>query len=217
MIMRNRCFFILFICYILICSCKLDCGGYVYYDNEPVAEGYVLPERLYCGQVRLQDGLATFYLTYDSLDVSVKYYHKGDEAYNRLSVKHRDSFEGWTNKYYFSTFSICYAMDFSSIDIICNREYDANHPAGSSLADIVNYEAISIYPWIRSGYQTEKKVYWISKPLSLVEPDDMTMLFVLNFKLSLLIPPFENGDYSFHITLKTDDGLTYEIDQDVTF
>lgn len=213
----KRLLFILSLCCVLACSCKLESDGYVYYDNEPVAEGYVLPERLYCGEVRLQDGLPTFYLTYDWDDESVKYYHKGDEAYNRLSVKHRDSYKGWTNKYYFSTFSICFAMDFSSIDIICNREYDANHPAGSSLADIVNYEAISIYPWIRSGYQTEKKVYWISKPLSLVEPDDLIMLYILNFKLSLLIPPFENGDYSFHITLKTDDDLVYEIDQNVTF
>lgn len=215
--MKNRCIFILFICYILICSCKLEPDGYVYYDNEPVAEGYVFPERLYCGEVKFQDNLPSFFLTYDRDDVSVKYYSKGDEEYNRLSVKHRDSFKGWTYKYNFSRFSICFAMDFSSIDIICNREYDANHPAGSSLADIVNYEAISIYPWIRSGYQTEKKVYWISKPLSLVEPDDMTMLFVLTFKLRLLSSPVENGDYSFHITLKTDDGLTYEIDQDVTF
>lgn len=188
----------------------------VQYDNEPVARGYVFSDRINC-DARIQNGLATFYLVVDEEDESVRYYHKGDEEFNKLSLKHKDSFSGRLIEGRPGVFGHCLAMDFTSIDIVCDKDYDELHPAGSSLADIVTYEAISIFPWIKSGYKSQTTVYCISKPLSKVEPDDMTMIFPLNFRLSLRSRPQEKSDYSFHITLKTYDGLVYEIDQDVTF
>ena len=208
--------YLLFITLFLTCSCHLESEYYVHYEAEPVAEGYVFSDSLFCKLVEVnEDGLATFHLGIDDNDKSVRYYHKDDDLFHQLSVKHKDSFTGDLGKYTFSKFGICFAKDFASIDITCGKDYDTQHPAGTSLADIVDYKVISIYPWIRGGYDaSSEKVFWITKPLNTITQDDMTMIFILIFiKLSLKSAPNEKGDYPFCITLITDDGLTYEVNQ----
>ncbi len=201
---------------LLACSCIMDIP--IRYKNEPVALSYAFSEVIKCKEVQVQDGKAIIFLAPDEEDDSFKVFKKGDDIYNELSLKHRDSFTGKLMDGAPGPLGNCFAKDFTSIDIVCDRDFDASHPAGSSLADIVNYEVFSIYPWIRDGYVSNKMAYQITKRLSTVKPDDMTMISIVTFIiLRFAERPQEIGDYMFRFTLVTDDGLTYEIDQDVTF
>lgn len=48
----------------------------------------------------------------------------------------------------------CFPVDdFVSIDILCNDDWDNNHPTGSSLKDITQFIAVSIAPFINTGYK----------------------------------------------------------------
>ena len=45
-----------------------------------------------------------------------------------------------------------YCNEFSGIDIFSDRDFDAAHPAGASLSDIVRIVGASPYRYIRNGY-----------------------------------------------------------------
>lgn len=56
-----------------------------------------------------------------------------------------------------STFLIDQKVDafyqhFERIDVVCQEEYDAQHPAGTSLNDIVMFFSLTPSPFIESGY-----------------------------------------------------------------
>ena len=47
----------------------------------------------------------------------------------------------------------CSAIDFQEIDVVSNKDFDAEHPAGTSLKDIVRFVSISPKKFIDSGYK----------------------------------------------------------------
>lgn len=53
------------------------------------------------------------------------------------------------------TFATINAMHFTDIDVVCLDDYNATHPAGSSLADITYIMSTSPYRHIASGYKIE--------------------------------------------------------------
>lgn len=80
---------------------------------------------------------------------------KEKEEYDRLCRKHDDLNY---NKYRsflgnIASESLEYIdKDFTSIEIISDKDYDSNHPAGTGLSDIVRFMSWSPYRFIRSGY-----------------------------------------------------------------
>ena len=66
-------------------------------------------------------------------------------------------------------------LDFVSVSIVSDSDYDAEHPAGSELGDIVMFESITYIDYIRSGYQGQKGKM-IYKLVSELLPDDMILL-----------------------------------------
>ncbi|MFC2390730.1 MAG: hypothetical protein ACFNVV_02245 [Bacteroidota bacterium] len=48
---------------------------------------------------------------------------------------------------------VCSAVDFREIDIVSDKDFDAEHPAGTSLKDIVRFVSISPKKFIDSGYK----------------------------------------------------------------
>lgn len=93
--------------------------------------------------------------------------------------------------------------DFSSIGIVSDQDYDASHPAGTDLSDIVRFMSWSPLKYIRSGYssfyhydpqflsdsfktimplyfsfqsQTDATCYPIDKMISALEADDLILL-----------------------------------------
>ncbi|MFC2390729.1 MAG: hypothetical protein ACFNVV_02240 [Bacteroidota bacterium] len=47
----------------------------------------------------------------------------------------------------------CSAIDFKEIDVISDKDFDSEHPAGTSLKDIVRFVSISPKKFIDSGYK----------------------------------------------------------------
>ncbi len=65
--------------------------------------------------------------------------HFGDISYNR------EVFADGSERYL--------ADEFSAIDITSDRDFDATHPAGTSLGDIGMFYGLSAAPFIASGYE----------------------------------------------------------------
>ncbi len=81
-------------------------------------------------------------------------YRPGDEKYRDLCRKHGDV--GYNRKIaYLSGRDVVYnASDLLSVKVYSDRDFDAEHPAGSSLADIVRFLSCSPKEYIASGYKS---------------------------------------------------------------
>ncbi len=81
-------------------------------------------------------------------------YGPGDEKYSDLCRKHGDV--GYNRKIaYLSGRDVVYnASDLLSVKVYSDRDFDAEHPAGSSLADIVRFLSCSPKEYIASGYKS---------------------------------------------------------------
>ncbi len=42
--------------------------------------------------------------------------------------------------------------DIASLSVVSSSDYDAAHPAGAELRDIIRYSGVSLYPFIKNGY-----------------------------------------------------------------
>jgi hypothetical protein len=75
------------------------------------------------------------------------------------------------------------STNFVSIDVVSNADFDDQHPAGTSLADVIRFNATSAKPYIDSGYveyewgSGNKTAYYpIRKMLSEITPYDLVLL-----------------------------------------
>lgn len=110
----------------------------------------------------------------------------------------------------------------TSISVVCDKEYDAEHGAGSSLDDLVLFCATSPYEFIRGGYKNVVKDddypdYWkgmgmnqgvgykpVEMPVSAVNKDNSSMLYPV-CHLYFRKRPAQGGEYVFTVTVKTGD------------
>ena len=89
----------------------------------------------------------------------VKQYSWRDEGgekttYEALCRKHNDLTYNKKREYHLRPeWGVCSAVDFIEIDIVSDKDFDAEHPAGTSLKDIVRFVSISPKKFIDSGYK----------------------------------------------------------------
>ena len=89
----------------------------------------------------------------------VKHYSWRDEGgekttYEALCRKHNDLTYNKKREYRLSPeWGVCSAVDFREIDVVSDKDFDAEHPAGTSLKDIVRFVSISPKKFIDSGYK----------------------------------------------------------------
>ena len=89
----------------------------------------------------------------------VKHYSWRDEGgekttYEALCRKHNDLTYNKKREYHHRPeWGVCSAVDFREIDIVSDKDFDAEHPAGTSLKDIVRFVSISPKKFIDSGYK----------------------------------------------------------------
>lgn len=67
----------------------------------------------------------------------------GDMSYNREETIHQ-SYEIYPHRFI--------AADYTAIEVTCDTDWDADHPAGTPLNDIMMFYAVSPIKYIRSGY-----------------------------------------------------------------
>ena len=89
----------------------------------------------------------------------VKQYSWRDEGgekttYEALCRKHNDLTYNKKREYHLRPeWGVCSAVDFREIDIVSDKDFDAEHPAGTSLKDIVRFVSVSPKKFIDSGYK----------------------------------------------------------------
>ena len=89
----------------------------------------------------------------------VKQYSWRDEGgekttYEALCRKHNDLTYNKKREYHLRPeWGVCSAVDFREIDIVSDKDFDSEHPAGTSLKDIVRFVSISPKKFIDSGYK----------------------------------------------------------------
>ena len=81
---------------------------------------------------------------------------KGEEKkrYDELCKIHNDMSYNQKRSYIVAPlWGRCSAIDFKEIDVISDKDFDSEHPAGTSLKDIVRFVSISPKKFIDSGYK----------------------------------------------------------------
>ena len=106
-------------------------------------------------------GNIAIYRKYTSEDDHIKtasysFKSKGEEKkrYDELCKIHNDlSYNKKRSYIVVPIWGICSAIDFKEIDVVSNKDFDAEHPAGTSLKDIVRFVSVSPKKFIDSGYK----------------------------------------------------------------
>ena len=107
------------------------------------------------------DGNIAIYKKYTSEDVNIKtasysFKSKGEEKkkYDELCKIHNDMSYNQKRSYIVAPlWGRCSAIDFREIDVVSDKDFDAEHPAGTSLKDIVRFVSVSPKKFIDSGYK----------------------------------------------------------------
>ena len=104
-----------------------------------------------------------------------------------------------------------------------SADWDAEHPAGTSLNDLARFSSNTPWPYIQSGYtqkyheQLNGEYYPVDKLISELTPDDMTLLPRGGFYFRFVTRPAQPGKHTLFVRLTADDGKVFEASCDVEF
>ena len=215
---------------ILLAGAALLLAGCFKAPDIPVNEGPYIQMyytgAINCEQVFLQESTTGPMLAFmvagteDEEFTAIGYGSTGDKKafYDSLSNKHFDYGYNGEDIYANELAKRCYSKDLTSISVVCDKDFDDEHPAGTPLDDIIAYDAYSPYPWIKEGYKGDPTFTHCLKYVKDLEPDDMKLLGCYNlFNLYFMTYPRYFTQLVFTITVATDDGMTYEIGKEVHF
>ena len=113
-------------------------------------------------QLKITDaGNIAIYREYTSENDNIKtasysFKSKGEEKkrYYELCKIHNDMSYNQKRSYIVAPlWGRCSAIDFREIDVVSDKDFDSEHPAGTSLKDIVRFVSISPKKFIDSGYK----------------------------------------------------------------
>jgi hypothetical protein len=162
--------------------------------------------------------------------------------YDRLSEKHNDT--GFNREYHIPIDGGIVefpCVDFTAVDVVCLQDFDAAHPAGTSMIELADICFNTPAQFIAGGYDTtgyevhEQLVYsFIKKPLADVTPADLVLLGTGNIDdcdphghyrdhigfiiFPATVMPDTPGTYTFKVTFSPDDGSDpFEATVDMNF
>ncbi len=139
-------------------------------------------------------------------------------VYDSLCNKHSDYGYHGEDPYANEPVKKCYAKDVISFDVVSDSDFDKDHPAGTSLKDILVYDSFTPYRWIKGGYQGQPTFQHVKVLASEVQPDDMKLLPAIQlFALKFFDFPLGNSHHNLTVTVVTDDGVSHEFDLEVYF
>ena len=113
-------------------------------------------------QLRITDaGNIAIYREYTPKEDNIKtasysFKSKGEnkKIYDELCKIHNDLSYNQKRSYIVAPlWGRCSAIDFREIDVVSDKDFDAEHPAGTSLKDIVRFVSVSPKKFIDSGYK----------------------------------------------------------------
>jgi len=130
------------------------------------------------------------------------------------------------------------ADDFVRIDVTSDADWDAEHPAGTLLNDLIVMEGITRYSYVRGDREGVKRTIdmcgkmkffkpipcsdydFYRKPLPEVTPEDMTLMgrvFNLFGFLEFVSPPTLAAEHRVTVTMETDEGRIFTVSRDMRF
>ena len=113
--------------------------------------------------------------------------------------------------------------DFVNLEVWSSADWDAEHPAETSLNDLARFYSNTPWPYIQSGYtqkyheQPNGEYYPVDKLISELTPDDMTLLPRGGFYFWFVTRPAQPGKHTLFVRLTADDGKVFEASCDVEF
>lgn len=129
-------------------------------------------------------------------------------SFSDLAIQNNDvTYNGyrWDNTPYFNG-------AVKSVNITCSSDYDASHPAGTPLDDIVMMNYYSAKPFIDSKYQDQRLGDYIRcrtiEPLTEFNKKGGGNLLRADLSFNLLMPPQKPDFHQFIITYCNEDGVT---------
>ena len=150
---------------------------------------------------------------------------KKKDFYNQLCEKHNDVSYNRRVRVYFYDQGLnprCF-RDFVNLEVWSSADWDAEHPAGTSLNDLARFSSNTPWPYIQSGYtqkyheQLNGEYYPVDKLISELTPDDMTLLPRGGFYFRSVTRPAQPGKHTLFVRLTADDGKVFEASCDVEF
>lgn len=148
---------------------------------------------------------------------------KNKEFYNSLCEKHNDVSYNRTVRIYNNLVDQRCFRDFVDLEVWSSADWDAEHPAGTLLNDLAHFYSNTPWPYIQSGYtlryhpHQKGEYYPVSKLISELTPDDMTLLPRYGFVFHFTASPAEPGKHTLFVRLTADDGKVFEGSCDTEF
>ena len=163
-----------------------------------------------------KNNIDLYWDTFDTKEYSYKSWGKEKERYKELCIKHNDL--GYNERKVDPkdldtgdfTYRMVYWKDFVAIDVVSDRDFDAEHPAGSSLGDVVGYRGWSYWEYVKNGYmgcETNRILGYINDV-----PEDGLRLIKEMFLYFDDVPESAVGKHNLTITLTADDGTVFVLD-----
>lgn len=117
-------------------------------------------------------------------------------------------------------------IDFQSLEVFCSEDFDAEHPAGCSLLDILHFATMTPNRVLRNNYQVyfdtdvlcnKDGVQWFNvyKRATDVKQDDLSIINFLYLSFDKLPEPV--GPRNIKVRLTADDGKVYDFETVLTF
>lgn len=212
---------LLMICFTLL---LVSCGWvppWVYY----YAESFIA---CYCGGDLHADDFPNgvrIYWKFGEQEYSHKSCGKEKEIYEQLCEKHNDiGYNEWEvdNRDLDSgdfNYRMVYWKDFVAIDVISDRDFDTEHPAGSSLGDVVMYWGFSYWEYVKSGYTFIYEGEYFPLPhsnpiegyINNIPEEGLCLIKELSLHFPF-VPESAEGEHNLTITITADDGTVYNLD-----
>lgn len=155
-------------------------------------------------------------------------YDKDTDVYQQLSEKHKDqknppfqlsSITQYLPSYPFSI------LDFVSLEVYADEDFDAAHPAGSSLLDLLHYATTTPYRILNNNYQAyfntdalfkeQVQLFNTYKLGTSVTASDMTIVNFMFLSFDKLPDPL--APKHIRIRLTADDGTRYDFETLLSF
>ncbi len=152
------------------------------------------------------------------------------ESYDALCQKHNDmtyNREFVTRDGFGPHRTMSLGIDFTSIDIVSDADFDEDHRAGESLADITGFWCVSYRPYIDSNYTLDVpntnlgKVSTIRESLTYITPGNKLSLLEARYSNMVTLffqsLPTLSKSHTFTVTMTADDGRVFEDSIQMTF
>lgn len=196
----------LFISLFYLSSCIDDGKDTGVWPTPYMITNYVLTEEIVCSSSTIYNNSMSLNYYGEDLLASLRATYDRFSYFNKLY--NDDSFNGSTYPGAFSAL----AYPFDKITLSCDSDYNAKHPAGTPLDDIVKLEFESYWDFIQNDYQypewyTEKECGYGEVPLkyylSEINSDNTKLAARKAHRLVFTELPTVLGGYNFTLELTT--------------